>query len=79
MSFRQQPAMPGYNILISMVKAFYIMLAAREQRGYVWFACDFAEKMELIQKSVTLPVVTGFGISTNDTAKEVFGNTLMVL
>lgn len=53
-------------------------------KGFLYYACrngttgirtglpeDFAEKMTAIQSAVHLPVVTGFGISQQNTAKEV--------
>ena len=53
-------------------------------KGFFYYACrkgttgiradlpdDFTEKIQLIKSSVTLPVITGFGISTRETAKKV--------
>ncbi len=53
-------------------------------KGFLYYACqkgttgmranlpnDFAEQIKLIKSTVHLPVVTGFGISQRDTAKQV--------
>lgn len=53
-------------------------------KGFLYYACrkgttgmrsslpdDFAERMQLIKSTAALPVVTGFGISTRNIAKEV--------
>ncbi len=56
----------------------------QQAKGFLYYACrkgttgiqsflpdDFIEKMQVIKKNVTLPVITGFGISTLETAKTV--------
>jgi tryptophan synthase alpha chain len=71
-------------IIAATTKVSRICHINQHGKGFLYYACrkgttgmrsmlpdNFAERMKLIKSTVNLPVVTGFGISTQDAAKEV--------
>lgn len=78
-----QEIAPIYVIAPSTTPA-RIQKINEQAKGFLYYACrkgttgvrsslpeDFAEKIQLIKKNVTLPVVTGFGIANRETAAKV--------